>query len=519
MVTGDVKILAYPLYKAQDKRHPYYNQPQLDITTFVESIDFSSTKDESGIITGSITFRNPNNYLGILVDGSRILVMVTSDLLKGIKPTIKQSSYLPYIQLIINERDKDHKELQVQGNLIDRMSFLNQDSRDFSYTKSKKRPKGWTAHEIIRDVCTKNTIPFRNQDIPKTDIYIDKISATKVSTLAFFNKVLNEHNKRLDQQRKAALKKIKNEKTRKKEAKQFKKTPNWLIDFRSGTLVITPDIKATRMWLISEPMISESSYHESTKKMITEITVQGKFRKEVKKFNKDGKVAKRKKVLRKSVSVTVRDPQLAATYGVIQDQVKIAGSITYDQALKRAQAELKSRAKVIREFSFTCPFLPGIWPGSQLYLNVPSYGIEGIFKVTSSGVTISGADGNNMQIVVDAGTSIATAESTPKVISVTSVKKVGQHNDFDVIINYASGQPITIRPPKRTSAFKFVGYEIETNPDPADYGRLYQTVLIKRTNKKFNQRIPNRLEDTSSIVLVTDEGYAPISDRIKIIPQ
>lgn len=497
------RVFARPLVVARAAGHPFKGKKLIDITSYVTDISWSSSVDEAGSVSGTVSIKNIGNILGILVAGSRIIVQAQVPLLSGSRSgsSIKYK-YETILQLIVNERDKNQIEFTLDLSVADRLSYLNTGEYDFTY-KKKKGQRGYTASYIIKDVCRKKSIPFTKESIPTTNVSLNTVTQEKGTILQFFTTVLKSHNQLVDK------------KNGKKPA-----PPNWDINMRTGVLTIRPKKPQKYAWRIDERyFVADPSYHESLKDFATRIVVTGKQSEKKDKYNKDGSKAKGQKTVKKTIKVTKEDPNMIRVYGLIEKQVSLSGNVNHDIATKAANTELQKATRMKRELSFTCPALPNIWPGSKVYLHFPSYGMKGLFTVTSCEYHISGSDGPTMGITVDAGSVSTNVEAAPRIIAIKRAalhkrdnKSLGIKAGKTVSITWEDGKSITYTHP---SLLQVKSVEVVHRKGLSEFEvpTKAETVVITYTKKRkggksfVSVRIKNRVTFGKGIESVTDEGY------------
>lgn len=486
------QVWARPLIPARAAGHPFRNKKLINITPLVESVSWSSSDEESGAITGNLTVRNPGNWLGILVAGSKVIIKEAKPFLTGVaNPEFGNTStknFRPILEMMVQERDKQQTEMTMSVTLADRLTYLKNGEHDFNFAK-KKGKKAPTASEIIRSVCKKERIPFNKHSIPKTRIGIDKISAEDSTILDFFVSVLKKHNELVD----------------KRNGKKGP-PPNWDISMRTGILVIRPRRPQGWAWVLNEnQFLGEPSYRESSKELATKVTVTGKGTTYKSKKNKDGSTSKRRKAIRKKIEVSVQDDLMIATYGLIHHKEKVSGNLTPERAKRVAYSVLAKKSRMQRELSFSCPALPEIWPGIKVHLHLPSYGMKGLFTVKAVEYTITGAEGPMMNLTIDAGNVSVVTESAPRIVRVkrTRLRKNGRTVD----IYWSDKHTIAYTHPKRFKVARVEIVHVEDLPE-SERARFGESVLIHYTNKK-KVRIQNRVTYPQGLVSVTDEGYIP----------
>lgn len=491
------RVYARPLVPARNAGSPYLNKPLIDITNLVESVQWTSSTEEGGAVTGSVTVRNPGNYLGILVTGSKIIVKQANPFLSQVDDkSLLKRPYVPILEMIVQERDKQQVTQTMTLTLGDRLTYLNQGKRDFKFVK-KKGKKGPTASYILRKVCTDERIPWTKASIPTTTIEIPKAVGTQTNVLTFFAGVLKIHNKLMDkaQDRTAAGKKKPN-------------PPNWEIQMRTGVLTIRPKRPPTHAWYINEDnFVGEPSYRESAKGFATRVIATGKSSTRKPKKNKDGTQSKNGKTVKKKLTVTVTNEAMASVYGLIVHTEKVSGNITPEKLRRVAENVLAKKSRMLRELSFTCPALPNIWPGSKVYLNLPTYGMKGLFAVKVAEYTVTGTEGPMMNLTVDAGSVSVVRESTQggKALKVT---KVLRPNATTVKVFYAGGQSQTYQHPKKLKIKTAVpvtkANAKRLGRDPVDEVGL---VLVTFVKGKKTHEIRPLYGYPKGLVAVTDEGY------------
>ena len=483
------RVYARPLVPARAAGHPFRNKTVFDITNLVESISWSSSNEEGGAVTGSVTLRNPGNFLGVLVAGSKIIVKQASPFIANVDiDSLRKRRYVTILEMIVQEREKQQVEQLMSLTLGDRLTYLNQGKLDFKYVK-KKGKRSPTASSIIRAEATKQRIPWTKDSIPTTTIAIPKAMGTQTTALSFFAGVLKLHNKLVDKA------------NGKKPA-----PPNWDINMRTGVLTIRPKKPPTRVWYINEGnFVGEPSYRESTKGFATRVVATAKNTTYKEKKNQDGSISKRKKGIKKKLKITVTNEAMAAVYGLITHTEKVAGNVTPEKLRRVANSVLAKKCRMTRELSFTCPALPNIWPGSKVFLNMPTYGMKGLFAVKAIEYSITGTEGPMMSLTVDAGSVSIVSEAAPVI---TKVARTKLHNDGrTVTVYYKGADPVTYKHPKSWRVHKVTIVRAADLPEHERPAKG-ETVLITYVNKK-SRRVPNKVEYPPGLVAVTDEGYIP----------
>ena len=475
-----------PLFPARAKGHPFQGKKVIDITNMVESITWTSSTEESGAVTGSVSLKNPGNYLGILVAGSRIIVKQASPFIGAVDvQSLRRRRYIPILDFVVQERDKQVTDAVLELTLGDRLTYLNKGKRDFNFAKKKGR-RAPTASFILRKVCTDERIPWNKDSIPTTTIGLPKVSASDTTILAFFAKVLKLHNQLVDK-------------------RNGKRPPpvNWDIHMRTGLLTIRPKRPPRTAWYLSETnFVGQPSYRESAKNFATRVIAVGKGTTYHKKKKKDGTPAKSKKAVKSKHKVEVTNDAMAAVYGLITHTEKVSGNVTQDKLRRIANSVLAKKSRMTRELTFTCPGLPDVWPGSKVWLNLPSYGMKGLFAVKSVEFSITGQDGPMMTVTVDAGSIAVIGEAAPYILPVTGVRRP---NATTVKVFYKGSDPVVYKHPKGWRIHKT---KVVHSKDVAEHERPKkgETVIVTFVNKK-SITIPNKVTFPPGLVTVAEEGY------------
>lgn len=505
------RVYAQPLVPAQATGHPFRFKRVFDITSMVESIQWQSNVEEAGAVTGSIQLRNPGNFLGVIVPGSKVIVKARNPfIVNNLQSSAnRKQRYATVLEFIVRDRDKQVTEIMMNLTLADRLSYLKTGDHDFNYTKRKGK-KAPTASSIITDVCRKKSVPFNATSIPRTTLPINKATQESGTILDFIVSVLKKHNQLVD-----------------KKNGKLPPPANWEIHMRTGVLTVRPKRPPTSVWAIDERyFMSEPSYSESIEDLATRIVVTGKneeYEDKASETDEDGETTAKKKV-KKPVKATAQNEQMIRVYGLIEKQVKLDGKVTPERAQRVANAELAKATRAKREFTFRCPALPNIWPSSKVNLYCPSYGMQGLFTVKSIDYQISGEDGPMMTLTVDAGAVASYVEAAPRIVPVKATKLFKTTNRNSGIfagrtvgIYWDDKSSLLYTHPKR---YRVAKVEIVRSASLPEHERPTkgETVLITYTRKvrggrqNVTVRIRNKVTFGRGLVAVTAEGYIPTSN-------
>lgn len=333
---------------------------QMVITHHVTSASWGTSAEEN-YINLRLSLNNFNGVFNRVPIGSKVQIQMRSPFypaLRGGAVVEKNEKWLPYLTVYLSDKTRgaDGAARTMEWTLYDRLQNLTSFPVHGKYVSDKKkRKKGWTATEIIRHLCKAHGVPVGV--IPTTKFKIPRFEK-KLSFLAFIRAVLAE------------------------DKKGSKRKTRFIIDMLDDKLNIRPEtgvVPKNVYYLDEEVMLESGSLKESqSEKFATRVivTAQQSF------YAKNSRGARVKRVKRVRVVLNA-SKALQTQYGIRPKAYKLSGLHTAAAVKRRAAGLLEEAVVPVQEFSVTCRGVPGMWPGTKVFIRSEYFGINGLLKVTS----------------------------------------------------------------------------------------------------------------------------------------
>jgi hypothetical protein len=294
----------------------------------------------------------------------------------------------------LDEPAYSYREDTVEMQLADEMTRLSRSDDDFVYKKSKKRPKGWRASEIVRDICRRYEVKVGY--LAPTLGYVTNLVMTDASPLDAIRKAYkieaaagsdtgdtsgtdpagSDVPATGDAKGKGA--KDKDATTTPPEPATADEepsdtgleTPNlgelgkYVITFESGALTIKPLVRSAELLKIGDALIDAALSEKTKPDFATAYTVTGTF--------KDG-TRKRKKQ-----TVKVQSTRLRNQYGYIHRKIEVQEAKTLRAARLEGEDLLEENAEPDQELTLTHPGIPTLRRGHAIDISLPENNLRQI---------------------------------------------------------------------------------------------------------------------------------------------
>lgn len=245
----------------------------------------------------------------------------------------------------------DGETMEIEA--ADELEWLKKSKDDFSYRKGKgkskdKRPKGWLAHQITRDVCKRYGIKVGS--LVKGKKRITKLTKKGASPLSIIEEAYKQE----------------------REETGFK----YVIRMRNGKLSVTRLRRSRELLIYGGQALDGQVTRRLNDKLATELTVRGQI--------KDGGSEKKKTI---KVQATKK---IRRRYGYIHDFWNLDGEAEgLKQMRKEAKRELTDRQEPDEEVTISVPGYPGLQRGDAIRLNWPRAGMKELVYVTAASHSVS----------------------------------------------------------------------------------------------------------------------------------
>lgn len=314
-------------------------------TLRIDPMITSMSWDDALIQKVSINLTNPReNSLNIL-EGHKVSVFYTTGHSRG-------SAWRRLFTLRIESVTTSVRDQSITLEATDELGWLRRSKDDFSYRKGKgkskdKRPKGWYAHQIARDVAKRYGIKVGS--LAKGRHPIKNLTKKKASPLSIIEEAYKKE----------------------REETGFK----YVVRMRNGKLYVTRLRRSRELLVYGGTALDAQITRRIANKTATELTVRGKV---------DGKKEK----------VTVRaTKKIRRRYGHIHDFWTLDDDVDSVRRLrKRARREMAERQEPEREVSMTVPGNPGLRRGDAIRVALKNSGLVDLVYVTGASHNVSAGD-------------------------------------------------------------------------------------------------------------------------------
>ena len=238
--------------------------------------------------------------------------------------------------------------------IADELEWLKRSRDDFLYKKGDKkgphkRPDGWTADEVAKDVCRRYGIKVGR--LAKGKHKITNLSETDASPLSVIQKAY--------------------------EMEREETGTKFVIRMHKGRLFVTT-LRRSSSLLVYAGQILGGNFRRAIKQdLATELTVRASV--------------KRKKGEHKKITVTVRaGKKLRKRYGYVHNSWEIEDVVPSPAGVrKRARRRLAEKSEPEREVSIQVPGHPGIRRGDAIQLKLATEGLKELLYVKTASHNVS----------------------------------------------------------------------------------------------------------------------------------
>jgi hypothetical protein len=317
---------------------------RLPLGTMVTSLSW----DDTLIQTVNITVENPNLNRSLkLAEGHRVTVFYRAS---------KQARWRKLWTLRITSVTQSISSESYEIQAADELFWLQKSKDDFFYRKgegksSDKRPEGWYAHQIVRDVCKRYGIKVGR--LVKGTHKIKKLEKKNASPLSVIEEAYKQE----------------------RENTGFK----YVIRMRNGKLYVTRLRRSKELLIYGGQALDATITRSLADKVATVLTVRAQVEGDGTEKKQTVRVRAKKKVQRR--------------YGFIHDFWSLdepAESLA--DLRKQAKRELVDRQEPKREVSLTVPGYPGLQRGDAIKVAMPAEGFTELLYVTAASHSVTPGD-------------------------------------------------------------------------------------------------------------------------------
>lgn len=302
--------------------------------------------EDATILTANISLTKPDEDERLyVVEGHRITVFVARE---------KSGKYRKLWTLRVVSVTESASGETIEIEAADELDWLKRSRDDFQYKKgsgrsSHKRPEGWKAHQIARDVAKRYGIPVGG--LVKGTHNIKNLTEKNASPLSIIEKAYQEERKETG----------------------FK----YVIKMRNGKLYVTRLRRSRDLLIYGAQAIDAQITRRVKENFATELTVRGTVK-------EDGKENKEKITVRATKKIRER-------YGYIHNFFTIDDSVdSKDKMRRRAKRELRERQEPEREVTMTVPGYPGLQMGDAVRLALKTTsGFKELMYVTGASHSVA----------------------------------------------------------------------------------------------------------------------------------
>lgn len=340
------------------------NSASVDITEFVTGITWSAGEDNNYTTLG-VTLDNYRGMFNQIPLGTRIRLQIRRPFRNY--QGKKEGKWYDYISAFTFEKSRDGSadSQTMQLQCYDRLYWVSQnDLKGRVYKSDKKKPNGWTATQIIRDIAAELKLPVGKIDASSKAL---KRFETKGKALDNIKKVLQQDNKATGRKN------------------------NYVVHMRDGKLnVVLEDLNPKTAYEFNDQnSIETGSLNEVLgQNFATRITVTG---------NKKGKAKTAggtsvSKIEPNKVTLNPTNPAYQQAFGIIHKNIKLKGSQSAGEFARLAKNQLDKAVAPERTFNVTTRGVPHLWPGSRVLVISGYFGVNGLVKVKSVDYSVSGTE-------------------------------------------------------------------------------------------------------------------------------
>lgn len=336
----------------------------VDITEFVTNLSWQASDGEN-FTTLSVSLDNYRGVFNMIPHGTKLRLQVRLPF-QNFESTKKGKFYDYCTAFVFTKNRSGSADSQtMELTCYDRLYWLAQnDLTKKVYKSDKKKPNGWTASQIIRDIALQLKIP------------VGKIDATTKALKRFEvkGKALDEIKRVLNEDKKATGRK-----------------KSYVIHMRDGKLnVVLENTKPKSAYLFDDVNSIESGSlnEEMGEDFATRLVVKGNQKTTTK--TKGG--TKVKKIAPLSLTLNPDNKSYQQAFGIIQKERKLKGNQSPAEFRRVAKNLMADAVRPKRTFEITTRGVPHLWPGSQVFVNSGYFGINGLVRVSGVQYGLSGGE-------------------------------------------------------------------------------------------------------------------------------
>jgi hypothetical protein len=300
--------------------------------------------DDALIQTANISLINPRETLN-LGEGHKVVVYYTGNR--------DGTNWKKLWNLRITSVATSPANNGIEIEAADELEWLKRSKDDFAYRKGSgeskdKRPDGWYAHQVARDVARRYGIKVGS--LVKGKHSIKELVEKNASPLSIIEKAY---------------------------AKEREETGyKYVIRMKNGKLFVTRLRRSRELLIYGGNALDAQITRRISDRVATELTVRGKVKEGGSEKKKTVRVRATKKIRRR--------------YGHIHDFWTLDDAVESVSAMrKRARREMAERQEPDREVSLTVPGYPGIQRGDAIRVAMKDYGLVDLVYVTGASHSVS----------------------------------------------------------------------------------------------------------------------------------
>lgn len=336
----------------------------VDITEFVTNVSWGAS-DKENFTSLSVSLDNYRGVFNMIPHGTKIRLQIRLPF-QNFESTKKGKFYDYCTAFVFTKNRSGSADSQtMELTCFDRLYWLAQnDLTKKVYKSDSKKPNGWTASQIIRDIALQLKVPIGKID-PTTKAI--KRFETKGKALDEIKRALNE-DKKLTGRKKS-----------------------YVIHMRDGKLnVVLENTNPKSAYLFNDVNSIETGTlsEDLGEDFATRLVVKG---------NTSGRAKTAggtsvRKVSPLSLTVNPENNSYQQAFGIIQKERKLKGSPSSAEFRRVAKNLMAEAIRPRRTFEITTRGVPHVWPGSQVFINSGYFGINGLVKVTGVQYALSGGE-------------------------------------------------------------------------------------------------------------------------------
>ncbi len=369
-VLSSVSPGAQSLFLAQSSSGAYALAPlflkktaSVDITGFVTSMSWEAGDDQL-YTTLSLTLDNYRGVFNQLPHGTKFRVQVRRPFYDF--SGAQQGKFYDYVTAFMFEKSRsaDGTSQNMTLTCYDKTYWLAQNDFHKVYKADRKKPNGWTASQIIRDIAASLKIPVGT--ITQTKKTFKRLEL-KGNALECMQKALHE------------------------DKKATKRKHSFHIDMRDGKLNVRVENTAPKTAYHFDELnsIEDGSLSERlTDKFATRVTVTGN----TKSTRKTNGGSQAKIIKETKVTLSPTNPAYQQAFGIIHKNVKLKGNHSPAELRTLAKNQMDAALRPEREFTMTTRGVPHLWPNSRVLVTSGYFGVNGLVKVKNISYRVDGGE-------------------------------------------------------------------------------------------------------------------------------